>query len=294
MEITAAELKTTMKDWIKDLATTKFGKGNYSQSYQDELLAIIFKNIGTVNATPFCVEFGFNSMSLTKGSGANTAQLTLEGKWDSLLLDGDFENPEINLHKHWLLSSTICDVFAKYDVPKEPEYVSIDVDSTDLWLFDAMLEQYRPMVTSVEYNSNFPLEYAITFPNDPEQRCDGDRGFGASLKALNMVAEKHGYSLLWVVPKFDLFFIRNDLVEDGTDSPVYPLEKWRSCTGISHHQSLKKREKARVFVDYEVFTRTGGDLEQSQQAAYPVCEKFLNDSLGQRLTRLKRKVLPGA
>ena len=177
-------------------------------------------------------QFGFNSTSLTGGSGSNTASLILNENWDSLLLDGSNENPAINLRKHFLSSSNICDVFRKYNVPREPEYISIDVDSTDLWLFDALLENYRAMVFSVEYNSHFPLDKAITFPNSPEERYEGDRGYGASLKALNMVASEHGYSLLWVVPPLDAFFIRNDLIEDGTGNVVFPLEKWRSCTKI--------------------------------------------------------------
>lgn len=179
-----------MKTWIKDLEIRQFGSGVYSQSYQDVLLDIIFANIGTTNPTPFCVEFGFNSMSLTGGSGANVASLILKGKWDSLLLDGDKENPEINLHRHFLTSSNISEVFKQYHVPQQPEYVSIDVDTTDLWLFEALLKDYKAMVYSVEYNSNFPIDAAITFSNDPNERFEGDRGYGASLKALTMVAEK--------------------------------------------------------------------------------------------------------
>ena len=47
-----------MKKWIKNLEKRSFGSGTYSQSYQDELLDIIFFNVEPRNTKPFCVEFG--------------------------------------------------------------------------------------------------------------------------------------------------------------------------------------------------------------------------------------------
>ena len=280
-----------MKDWIKGLNDTKFGSGSYSQSYQDELLDIVFSNIGTANSPPFCVEFGFNSRSLTGGSGANTASLVLKGNWDSLLLDGDNENPEINLHRHFLDSSNISDIFRKYNVPKQPEFISIDVDSTDLWLFDAIVKDYKAMVFSVEYNSHYPLESAITFPNDAHEKWERDRGYGASLKALTMVANKYGYSLLWVVPARDAFFIRNDLIDDGTNQICFPFEMWESCTNRICHKPLRNRERASIFIDYEVYVSTNGDLAKSRQSAYPICKKYLLDSIPRKASRIARRVL---
>jgi hypothetical protein len=219
---------------------------------------------------------------MLKGSGANVAKLVLEEKWDSLLLDGDNENAAINLHQHFLTPSNICSIFEKYGVPKEPEYVSIDVDSTDLWLFKAILKQYRAMLFSVEYNANFPIDAAITFPNDPNEHWQSDRGYGASLKALNMVANENNYSLLWVVPGFDAFFIRNDLIDDGSSEICFPLEKWASCTNLVCHKRLKNPQRVEIFMDYEVYVATNGDVEASRRAATPICRKTLLESRTRR------------
>jgi hypothetical protein len=274
-----------MKAWIKNLDRETFGSGKYSQSYQDELLNIVFENIGTLNPVPFCIEFGFNSSSLAGGSGANVARLVIEKNWDSLLLDGDNENAEIKLYRQFLMPSNICEIFRQHHVPKEPEYISIDVDSTDLWLFEAVVKEYRAMVFSVEYNCNYPLGSAITFPNDPKERWQGDRGYGASLKALNMVANSHGYSLLWVVPRLDAFFIRNDLIDDGSSQMCFPFEKWASHTSCAIHAPLKDRQRAKIFIDYQVYISTNGDLEASRRAALPICRKTLLDSLYRRALR---------
>jgi GT2 family glycosyltransferase len=192
-----------VKQWVRDLASVKWNRGKYSQSYQDILLERIFEQIGVRNAPPFCVEFGFNDASLTGGSGSNVANFVLNHGWRCLLLDGDHDNPSINLYRHFLTADKICDVFAEHGVPAEPEYISIDVDSTDLWLFRSLLTRYKAMVYTVEYNSCFPLDRAITFPDDATEGWQGDRGYGASLRALQMVAAEGGYSLLWVVPPAD-------------------------------------------------------------------------------------------
>jgi hypothetical protein len=281
-----------MQSWIKDLANKTFSTGAYSQSYQDELIEIVFTNIKPKNPAPYCVEFGFNSKSLTVGSGANVASLVLKNKWDCLLLDGDNENPKINLHKHFLTSLNISNIFREYSVPKEPEYISIDLDSTDLWLFDAVVRDYRAMLFSVEYNSHYPLSAAITFPNDSKERWEGDRGYGVSLKALNMVAVKHGYSLLWVVPHLDAFFIRNDLIDDGTDQICFPFEKWRQDTQLIHHIPLKDKSRAKIFIDYETYLITNGDITRSKLKAYPICKKYLIGSTTERVLFRVKQIIP--
>lgn len=283
-----------MKTWVEELGKQKFGSDTKSQSYQDALLDIIFENIGTTNKTPFCVEFGFNVSELEAGSGANVARLILDKKWDSLLLDGGNENHSINLYKHFLTSENICEIFKLYNVPKEPEYISIDVDSTDLWLFRSLLKEYRAMVYSVEYNSNYPLNKAITFPNNSEEHWQNDCGYGASLKALTMVAAEHGYSLVWVVRKLDAFFVRDDLIEDGTHMKVFPYEKWANCTNLRSHGTLKDFSKASIYLDYEVFASSGGDVEASKKAAYKTCMTYLAKSgftgKANKLLRLLKKI----
>lgn len=280
-----------MHQWIKNLERRKFTSGRYSQSYQDELLEIIFKNTGTRNPTPFCVEFGFDSKNLIEGTRPNVSRLILEHNWGSILLDGDNENDAIDLHKHFLKPSNICAIFEKYNVPKEPEYVSIDVDSTDLWLFEALIKEYRAMVFSVEYNSHFPIDAAITFPDDGNEYWQGDRGYGASLKALNIVANNHGYSLLWVVPGFDAFFIRNDLIDDRSRETSFPFESWRAHSHYRLHPPLKDPSRLGIFIDYEVYLSTSGDLDASRKAARSVCRRYLLDSFPQIVTRKARQLI---
>ena len=264
-----------MKRWVEELAATEFPKGRHSQGGQDGVLRAIFAQIGTVNTPPFAVEFGFDCDSLTGGFGSNVAELVLHQGWQALLLDGGHENAAINLHREFLTAANIVEVFTRHGVPPEPDYVSIDLDSTDLWVFRAILTSFRARVFTVEYNSHFPLDAAITFPDDPAERWQEARGYGVSLKSLVLAAEEAGYSLVAVVPRLDAVFVRNDLLDDGTGRLVPALETWRSATSLPFHAPLRDPSRVGIFLDYEVFQRTGGDLIASRAAARGVCEQCL-------------------
>lgn len=226
--------------WIKKIHY--INKRVYSQSNQDGVIQCIFDNIGVTNK--FCVEFGFNTNTITGGSGANVARLVVEDGWKCLLLDRDIENLSINLHKEMLTPSNICEVFKKYEVPVMPDYVSIDVDSIDLWLMKALLEGgYLPRVISVEYNSNFPLDMSITTKEGIS--WGNDMVYGASMLALNKVAEEYGYSLIAVVSQLDLFFVRKDLFT----LPAPPIEQFKELTGLPIHPPATK-ERLKCLVEY--------------------------------------------
>jgi len=264
-----------MKDWVRDIATRRFPRGRYSQRGQDGMIAELFRHLRTVNVPPFAVEFGFNATLLDAGTGANIARLVLEEGWRALLLDGGHENPEINLHREFLTSANIVEVFERHGVPDEPDYVSIDVDSTDLWIFRALLPRFRARVFSVEYNSHFPVTAAITFPDDPSERWQGDRGYGASLAALDEVAREQGYSLVAVEPRLDAFFVRNDLLDDGSGDIAPPLEAFADRTSRVHHRPLRDPARAGMFLDYRVWRATGGDHSAARAAAAGICTESL-------------------
>jgi len=240
------------KDWTDEVQFKS--KRIYSQSNQDGVIEYIFENIGVTNK--FCVEFGFNSNSLTGGSGSNVARLVLEDKWSCLLLDSDYENVSINLYKEFLTPENICSIFKKYLVPNEPDYVSIDVDSVDLWLMKSILKEgYRPRIISVEYNANFPLKYSYTVNCVPDYNYIGDMVYGASLLALNNVAEEFNYSLIGVVNSLDLFFIRNDLLNVKAPS----IFKFNDLTEIPCHLKTTK-ERLKYLVEYPSMNQIPDDI----------------------------------
>jgi len=264
----------TQPDWGRNESTRKLRietlwetlhRRVYSQGGQDGVFETIFASIGTCNSPPFAVEFGFDSNVLLGGTGANVANLCLNHGFKVLLLDGKFDNPQINLHKHFLTPENIVDLFKKYQVPEHPDLVSIDVDSTDLWLMRAVLAGgYKPRVLSVEYNQNYAVDEAITVPPTVWE-WQGDALYGASLAALNMVAEEYGYKLVEIVEGLDAIFVPKDLVEVGpTSSSLLPRAAY--IVNQMHARISPQDKRINQMMDYAEFVRTG-NLTAAQSKA---------------------------
>jgi hypothetical protein len=83
--------------------------------------------------------------------------------WRGILFDGEFSNDEINLRKEFIIPSTVGDVFKKYNVPKDVDYISVDIDSCDVFVLEAILSaRYRPRVVTIEYNCMIDIHAPIT------------------------------------------------------------------------------------------------------------------------------------
>ncbi len=202
---------TDGSDWplLTSSKSKRFKDG--SQGGQDGILEWIFKNIGTTNK--YFIEFGFNTNTWEGGTGPNCRILSQQQGWTGLLLDGSHENLSINLHRHYLYDHNIISIFRLYQVPLVPDYVSIDLDSIDIWIFKAIITSpFRPRVISVEYNCVYPLLFSLTATKT--NQFQGHPLMGSSLLALNLVAEPAGYVLIATELCLDAFFVRKDLLKD--------------------------------------------------------------------------------
>lgn len=201
----------------------------WSQGKQDSVLASLFEHLGTTNKR--FVEFGYDSSEAAADS--NSRLLNVQG-WKGLLLDGGNENAEINLHKAMITPDNIVSLFDKYHVPREPDYVSIDLDSCDLWVFLALTKVYRPRVMTMEYNMFWPLGASKTnickTSEGENYHWNHDVLYGASLAAIAKAADARGYALIWVEEGLDAFLVRKDLVCNGSH---LPLQIFAAKTGFN-------------------------------------------------------------
>ena len=125
------------------------------------------------------------------------------------------------------------ELFVKYHVPKHLDLLSIDIDSTDLWVWRALCghhvrHAYRPRVVVIEFNRAYDLYEYLSFPNDPTVQWPGPRVkmtngksqhaladmlMGASLSALYLAGRQMGYRLVYVDSNsINAFFLRDDLL----------------------------------------------------------------------------------
>ena len=205
---------------------------NSSQGLQDLVLEHLFSRLGTTNR--YFVEIGFDGASAEGGGGGSNTFALWEHGWTGLRLDGSHANASINLQREWIMPANIQDILIKHEVPDSPDYVSIDLDSFDIWVFRALLAEdgsnggFRPRVVSIEYNPDFgwSLDTQLAFP-DPtwggasstswdEKSCF----MGSSASALVAAARELGYEPVHREAAFDIFFIRADLIS-GCPTPIF-------------------------------------------------------------------------
>lgn len=261
-----------VSNWAMSVHTKAGPRLGYSQGNQDAVLAYIFSQIGS--GSRYFVEFGFSSSKYGQGTGANTELLFRQG-WRGLLLDGQKENSAINLHAEWISANTIVSTLKKYNVPQNFDYLSIDIDSADLWVFRAIISSsFRPRVVTVEYNSNYPIHSSFTNTGRPDYQWKGDRLFGTSLAALQMVGEEFGYALVDVVTCLDAVFVRKDELRGSS----YPsLMSWKDTAIRRIHTKMHTSVTAKGWVvDYAVW-------KQRKQMTDDILEGAMEELLEQRI-----------
>lgn len=137
----------------------------FSQNGEDGVLMYIFQNIGITDK--FYVEFGCQD-----GGERNTRYLQERCHWHGVLMDGGRQDQSINLTQEFITPQNIHLLFEKRGVPPEFDLLSIDIDSTDLWIWRslALYHGYKPRVVVIEFNRNYAIDEYWTFPNDSSVR----------------------------------------------------------------------------------------------------------------------------
>jgi hypothetical protein len=192
----------------------------YLSGGQDGVIEKIFDIIGTTNK--YFVEFG--SSGNDSGMG-NTAYLRRRG-FDGLLMDGSKRpyNEDINDKKYdvkieFITSSNINELFIKYNVPEEFDFLSIDIDGQDFHVWNN-IEKYKPRVVSIEINYSIEPGNDKVMPLDDNWIWKGNEMSGSSVTALKKLGNKKGYSLVATCMS-DAIFVRNDLIFNENKSELF-------------------------------------------------------------------------
>lgn len=190
----------------------------YSQNGEDGIIEEIFKRIGL--DSKFAVEFGVED-----GSECNTKLLRKRG-WRVLQMDGDPGKGK-KIEREYITADNINDLFKKYKVPKNLDFLSIDIDSNDWYVWKAIDSVYKPRLVCVEYNASFAPQISASVAYDPKLVWDKTTYFGASLMALYRLARSKGYDLVYCTTNgVNAFFVRVDLMP-GHFEPKTPLDVYR-------------------------------------------------------------------
>lgn len=196
------------------------GRKVYSQTDEDGIIAEIFRRIGPAGKT--FIEIGVES-----GIECNTLWLLIQG-WRGAWIEAD--DASVNKirvsHAHWIdkqqlrllhsrvTAENINALLFESKLPEEVDFLSIDIDSNDYWVWKA-IDRSRPRVICIEYNATWPPPVALTIKYNPSSAWSRTNYFGASLSALSSLGEEKGYSLVGCnLAGANAFFVRKDLVGD--------------------------------------------------------------------------------
>lgn len=210
--------------YLKSKKITHYYKGVFAQNGEDGVIQEIFNRIGIKNKT--FVEFGAHGVKnnstllLIKGwkglwiGGNSEGEKTIKTKFRQLI-----ESKRLAFKREWITKDNIEEIFAKNEVPSEFDFLSIDLDGNDYWIWDAIVS-YKPRVVCIEYNASFPPDVSWVMKYNPMHVWDQTNYFGASLKALEKLGKKKGYELIGCdFAGCNAFFARNDEDLSGFEEP---------------------------------------------------------------------------
>ena len=123
----------------------------YSQNGEDGVTLSLLKILGLLNR--YSLEFGVED-----GTECNT-RILRDYNFTTLSWDGFEVDESIGLYKEFISYDTIINTFEKYNVPKEFDLLSIDLDSIDFWILLRILSAgYRPRIMVVEINPTLGIK----------------------------------------------------------------------------------------------------------------------------------------
>ena len=202
-----------------------------SQNEEDGITLTLLRTAGVANRR--FVEIGCGT------TGGNSAILAFEFGWSGLMVDAEGRkvaalqqalafNPGVTVVRSMVTPENLNDLLAQYGYSGELDFMSVDVDSVDYWLLDA-LHVCSPRVLVMEYNALFGPHRAVTLPMAglPAARPKGY--FGASLAALEKKARQKGYRLVLCEDAgVNAFFLRDDVAPHVSGvTPAVAYRSWR-------------------------------------------------------------------
>lgn len=235
---------------VKNIQETEFSV--FSQWGDDGIIQYLIHTIDIRNKT--FIEFGVQNYL-----EANTRFLLMNNNWEGLVIDGSEKNVDfikndtiscnysINACARFITKENLNALIKENGFEGEIGILHIDVDGNDYWFWEE-LNVVNPEIVIMEYNSVLGNKYPITVPYKSNFYVTNEHYsnlyFGATLKALNHLAQKKGYTLVGSNSHGNnAYFVRNDRMAGLTPMSVedaYVACKFRQNRDEKGVLTLKK------------------------------------------------------
>lgn len=228
----------------------------FSQWGEDGIIQYLINELDIPNK--IFVEFGVENYT-----ESNTRFLLINSNWSGLVMDGSEDN--INFIKkdsiYWrynlkaecafITKENINELLTKNGISGDIGLLSIDIDGNDYWVWNE-IDVISPRIVICEYNSIWGFEKKITVPYDPSFiRSNYHYShivYGASISALNSLAEKKGYTLVGGnTAGNNIFFVRNDVLNASKVKPSSVKDAYRKA----QFRESRNEDGTLSFLDFE-------------------------------------------
>ena len=233
----------------------------YSQWGEDGIIQFLINDIEIKNKV--FIEFGVESYI-----EANTRFLLINNNWAGLIIDGDQKNIDsikqdkiywrynLKVDANFITKQNINQLFINNGIKGEIGILSVDIDGNDYWVLDS-IDVVNPCIIICEYNSVFGPDKKVTTPYRDDfvgsKAHYSNVYYGSSISALNDLAERKGYSLVYGNKNGNnVFFVRNDLMQNFkkiTPQEAYIRAQFREARDIEGNLTFLSFEKRVELID---------------------------------------------
>jgi hypothetical protein len=197
----------------------KVGFKVFSQFDEDGIIQYLINKLPIEKKT--FIEFGVENYE-----ESNTRFLLLNDHWQGMVLDAResdiqyiredkiYWQYDLQARCTWITRENINELLRDAGFGEDVGLLSIDIDGNDYWIWEA-IECVRPLIVIIEYNSLFGMRPIVVPYKEDFNRADthySNLYYGASLGAMQHLAQKKGYLLLGSnVWGHNAFFVRADI-----------------------------------------------------------------------------------
>ena len=196
----------------------------------------------------------FIEIGASNGLENNTTWLAFAKRYGGLMIDGDpakvdecrrtFATLNGALEfASMMVSPDTTDAFAKLALFKDPDVFSLDIDSVDYYVAEALIGRIvRPKIVIVEYNSSFGPDRAVTipyqFPFNRHRAHPSGFYYGVSVRGLRRLLEGRGYRFVSVE--------QNGVNAFFADPSQFEPEFINSIRGADFCENIVQRRESRT------------------------------------------------
>lgn len=209
----------------------------YSQNGEDGIILYLLSRVGSENH--FMVEIGTED-----GRECNSANLILNFGWQACLIETAAEmataaeryfarcnaGGRVQILNAQAAPDNINELLLQAGIPRQLDILSIDIDSHDYWLWEA-IDVIEPRIVVIEYNASFGPALSVTIPLGKQPSLTKQEAkyyHGASITALQRLGKLKGYDLIGSDSKgINAFFVRHDLAASAGLNPEEPARAHR-------------------------------------------------------------------